>query len=106
MAIRWNTKAIRLVCITALACLGLTGCRRADYQEAIRLQEAKEYASAAAIYSELGEYKDAGERLAECEAAIDAIKAFEAAAASQEKQNALDAAISEAGSLISGEKSH
>lgn len=79
------------LCMVLLICLGLTGCSSIDYMHAIKLEKSKEYSSAAAIYEELGEYKDAKEHLEYCNIAKSA----------EDKNAELDKAISAAEALIS-----
>lgn len=94
-------KKIVLYCFTVLICLGLTGCKSTDYNDAIKLEEAKDYSSAATIYEELGEYKDSKEHLEYCNNMIDVIEKYNVAKTMAEEKNAeLDNAISAAEALI------
>lgn len=94
-------KKISLFCFTFFICLGLTGCKSADYNDAIKLEEAKDYSSAATIYEELGEYKDSKEHLEQCNNMIDAIEKYNVARTAAEEKNAeLDNAIYVAETLI------
>lgn len=94
-------KKIILIFLALLMCLGLTGCKSADYNDAIKLEEAKDYSSAATIYEELGEYKDSKEHLEYCNNMIDVIEKYNVArTAAEEKNVELDNAISAAEALI------
>lgn len=94
-------KKFSLFCLTLFICLGLTGCKSTDYNDAIKLEKAKDYSSAATIYKELGEYKDAKEHLEYCNTMIDVIEKYNVAKTAAEKKNAeLDNAISVAEALI------
>lgn len=82
-------------------CFGLTGCKSTDYNEAIKLEEAEDYSSAATIYETLGEYKDSKEHLEYCNNMIDVIEKYNVARTSAEEKNLeLDNAISAAEALI------
>lgn len=90
-----------LVSLALLMCLGLTGCKSTDYNDALKLEESKDYSSAALIYEELGEYKDSKEHLEYCHTMINVIEEYNVARASAEEKNAeLDTAISHAEALI------
>ena len=94
-------KKILLFCFTLLMCLGLTGCKSTDYNDAIKLEEAKDYSAAAIIYEELGEYKDSKDHLEYCNNMIDVIEKYNVARTAAEGKNAeLDNAISAAEALI------
>ncbi len=94
-------KRILLMCLAALMCLGLAGCKIKDYNEALELEEAKDYSSAAIIYAELGEYKDSQEHLEYCNNMIEAINGYNVArTAAEEKNMELNNAISAAEALI------
>lgn len=81
--------------------LGMTGCRSADYSNAIKSEESRDYSVAAAIYEELGDYKDAKEHLEYCNAMIDAIEKYNVAKNAAEEKNAeLDNVVSAAEALI------
>lgn len=82
--------------------LSMTGCKSSDYNEALKLEEDKDYSSAAMIYEELGEYKDSREHLRNCNAMIDAIEKYNRVQNEiEEKNNELETAISAAEILIS-----
>ena len=88
-------------CFILSICLGLTGCKSTDYNNAIKSEEAKDYSLAATIYEELGEYKDSQEHLKYCNTMIDLIEQYNAARTAAEEKNAeLDNAISVADALI------
>ena len=90
-----------LVSLALLICLGLTGCKSTDYNDALKLEESKDYSSAALIYEELGEYKDSKEHLEYCHTMINVIEEYNVARAAAEEKNAeLDTAISHAEALI------
>ncbi len=92
---------ISLICLALLMCFGLIGCKSTDYNDAIKLEEAKDYSSAATIYEKLGEYKDSKEHLEYCNNMIDVIEKYNAARTAAEEKNAeLDSAISAAEALI------
>lgn len=94
-------KKISLFCFTYILCLGLTGCKSTDYNDAVKLETAKDYSSAAAIYEELGEYKDSKEHLEYCNNMINVIERYNVAKIAAEEKNAqLDNAISVAEALI------
>lgn len=95
-------KKILLVCLTVFMCLGIAGCKSTDYKDAVQLEEAKDYFSAAAIYEELGEYIDSKEHLKYCENMMDAIERYNVARAfAEEKNTELDNAVAAAQFLIS-----
>ena len=101
MEVNFMKKKILLISLTLLMCFGLTGCKSTDYNDAIKLEEAKDYSSAATIYEELGEYKDSKEHLEYCNNMIDVIEKYNVARTAAEKKNAeLDNAISVAETLI------
>lgn len=88
-------------CLITVICLGLTGCKNSDYKEAIKLQNTKDYASAVALYEELGEYKDSASRLTDCKTIISAIDEYnKAETLAEEKNTKLDEAITDAEALI------
>lgn len=94
-------KKILLSCLALLMCFGLTGCKSTDYNDAIKLEDAKDYFSAATIYEELGEYKDSKEHLKYCNNMIDVIENYNVVRTAAEEKNAeLDNAISAAEALI------
>ena len=94
-------KKILLICLALLMCFGLTGCKSMDYNDAIKLEEAKDYSSAAIFYEELGEYKDSKEHLEYCNNMMDVIEKYNVArTAAEEKNVELDNAISVAEALI------
>lgn len=98
-------KRIKIACVILVVGVGLTGCKSSDYNEALKLEENKDYSSAAVIYEELGEYKDAKEHLENCNVMIDAIEKYnEARSATEEKNNELEMTISAAETLISEKK--
>ncbi|MCM1233070.1 MAG: hypothetical protein NC489_23345 [Ruminococcus flavefaciens] len=89
------------ICLVLLICLGLSGCKSSSYSDAIKLEESKDYYSAATIYEELGEYKDSGEHLKYCNTMIDLIEKYNTAKVIVEEKNIeLDNAISAAETLI------
>ena len=55
-----------LICLAFL----LMGCNSTDYQKAVGLQEAGEYAQAASIFESLGDYEDSADRVLECKYSI------------------------------------
>ena len=94
-------KKFLLICLALLMCFGLSGCKSTDYNDAIKLEEAKDYSSAATIYEELGEYKDSKEHLEYCNNMMDVIEKYNAARTVAEEKNVeLDNAISAAEALI------
>ena len=94
-------KKLLSFCFILSICLGLTGCKSTDYNNAIKSEEAKDYSLAATIYEELGEYKDSQEHLKYCNTMIDLIEQYNAARTAAEEKNAeLDNAISVADALI------
>jgi hypothetical protein len=94
-------KKFLLICLALLMCFGLSGCKSTDYNDAIKLEEAKDYSSAATIYEELGEYKDSKEHLEYCNNMMDVIEQYNVARTAAEKKNVeLDNAISAAEALI------
>lgn len=98
-------KKILVACLVGVMCFGLSGCKSNDYKEAVTYQEAGEYASALTIYSSLGEYKDASDRGAECQAFITAIDNFNTAKDKADSANtSVDTEISKAETLIGGEE--
>lgn len=93
-------KKILLTYLALLMCFGLTGCKSTDYNDAIKLEAAKDYSSAATIYEALGEYKDSKEHLKYCNNMIDVIEKYNVARTSAEEKNVkLDNAISAAEAL-------
>lgn len=99
-------KKALLTCVILIAVsLGLTGCKSSDYNAALKLEEDKDYSSAAMIYEELGEYKDSRDHLENCNAMIEAIEKYNGAQIElEEKNNHLETAISAAETLISEKK--
>ncbi|WP_211751793.1 EbhA [Paenibacillus dakarensis] len=99
-------RSLTLVSLILIMCLGLTGCKSSDYNKAIKFEESKDYSSAAAIYEDLGDYKDSADRLKNCNTLISAIEKYDAAKKDVEKKNTeLETTISTAEALISkGEK--
>ena len=94
-------KKFLLICLALLMCFGLSGCKSTDQNDAIKLEEAKDYSSAATIYEELGEYKDSKEHLEYCNNMMDVIEQYNVARTAAEKKNVeLDNAISAAEALI------
>lgn len=94
-------KKFLLICLALLMCFGLSGCKSTDYNDAIKLEEAKDYSSAATIYEELGEYKDSKEHLEYCNNMMDVIEKYNVArTVAEEKTVELDNAISAAEALI------
>lgn len=92
---------VLLLCLLLTLLLGLTGCKGAGYKQAVAYQEEKDYASAAAIYQTLEDYKDSAQRLAQCNAMLAAIGEYQSAErAANEKNVQLAAAISAAEALI------
>lgn len=94
-------KKYRFICLALLICSGLTGCKSSDYKDAVRLEESKDYSSAAAIYEKLGEYKESKEHLEYCKAMIAVIEKYNGAKSVAESKNAeLDTAVSAAEALV------
>ncbi len=94
-------KRFFLGCIIVVLCLGLSGCKSSDYNNAVKLQDAGEYSSAVPIYAELGNYKDAASRRTDCETMIKAINDYDAAKNSVKNKNEeLDSTIADAEALI------
>ncbi len=90
-----------LVILAIVLCLSLTGCKGADYNEAVEFQEAGDYASALAIYETISDYKDSSERITQCENMIEAINNFNIAIDDLENRNTdLDRAVASAETLI------
>lgn len=58
-------------------CVMLSGCKGSDYKEALAYQESGDYASAIAIFEQLGEYKDASSKLEECRKIVSYNEALE-----------------------------
>ena len=101
MEVYFMKKKFLLICLALLMCFGLSGCKSTDYNDAIKLEEAKDYSSAATIYEELGEYKDSKEHLEYCNNMMDVIEKYNAARTVAEEKNVeLDNAISAAEALI------
>ncbi len=96
-------KIVSLIMIVVL-CLSLTGCKSNDYKTAVSMKDSRDYSGAAAAFAALGDYKNSAKLLAECNTMLAAIDTFEKAAAElEEKNNALDEAVSAAGSLVHSE---
>ena len=100
-------KVLSVIIMLSAVSVLLAGCKSSDYKNAVQLQEAGEY-EALDLYvsiSDYESYKDTADRVAECEAMIEAISAFENAKSSVEQKNAeLDLAISDAQSRITNEE--
>ena len=93
-----RTAAILLVAASCV--LMLAGCNATDYRNAKKLIESRDYTGAAEILTALGDYRDAGELLRECNDMIAAIDGFASAAQGlQEKNDELDRAIEEASAV-------
>lgn len=98
-------KRIAALFIVVIMCITLSSCKSIDYKRAVSLQEENDYSVALVLYEQLGDYEDAADRLAECSAMIEAIKAFDQAVkAINEKNSKLDKAISEASTLVQSEE--
>lgn len=94
-------KVTSLVCLIAALCLCLSGCKSADYEQAVAFQESGDYAAALSIYETLDGYKDSAERITACNAMIAAIEEYNSAVVyAEEKNTELDSAISDAEKLI------
>lgn len=94
-----------ILVLTVLAMLVcFTSCKSADYRNALALHDAADYEGAAAIFEQLGDYKDAAAKLAECKEMTAAITAFDAAAQTlAEKNEVLGEAIAAADALVRSE---
>lgn len=57
--------------IASSLCFILTGCKSSDYKKAVEQQNNGNYSEAIAVFSELGDYQDAPERLKECQNKLD-----------------------------------
>lgn len=97
-------KTLRLFVIFGVLVVTLTGCKSSDYNDAVKLQEAGDYAAALEIYEGIEDYrnyKDAAERVSDCKEMIKALDSFEIAKDTAEQKNSeLDTAISQAEELI------
>lgn len=68
-------KLVSLILVMAMV-LSLCACGKADdYEAAIALMEAENYEEAIAAFTELGDYEDSAQKLAECEDALSYAKA-------------------------------
>lgn len=94
----------RLMCVglVLIMSLSLTACKSNDYKDAVKLQEASEYVAALEVYKTIGDdYKDVSNRISECESYVTAINDFHRAVASVKSKNKdLDAAVSNADTLV------
>lgn len=97
-------KTLSVIIVAIVVSVLLSGCKSSDYKEAVKLQEAGEYEAALDLYVNIEgyeSYKDTADRVAECEAMIEAINNFENAKSVVEQKNIdLELAISDAQSLI------
>lgn len=97
-------KKIIFFLVVAVIAVSLTGCKSGDYNEAFKLQEARDYQAALELYEGIEDYenyKDTAERVDECKEMIEVINAFDFAKSSAEQKNSeLDVAISEAEALV------
>ena len=97
-------KALSIIILAAAITVLLAGCKSSDYKEAVEFQDAGDYQAALDLYMGIEDYenyKDTADRVAECQGMLEAISVFESAKSGIEQKNAdLDAAISEAQSLI------
>ena len=59
-------RGIGFLIFVAVLCVSLVGCKSSDYKKAVDFQNAEDYAAAAELFGQLGEYKDATDRLQEC----------------------------------------
>jgi hypothetical protein len=94
----------RLMCVglVLMMSLSLTACKSNDYKDASKLQEASDYEAALGVYKTIGaDYKDVSNRISECESYVAAINDLDTAVASVESKNTdLDAAVSNADTLV------
>lgn len=97
-------RVFTLTLISIIIAVSLTGCKSADYNEAVKLQEAGDYQAALDLFVSIDDYanyKDTADRVAECEGMIEAISTFDAAKSAAESKNLeLDSAISDAETLV------
>lgn len=97
-------KVAALFLLVGISCVLLTGCKSTDYKKGVEYQDAGDYASALDMYLGIDgyeSYKDTADRVATCQAMIDAINSFKTASDSAAAKNSeMDAAISEAETLI------
>ncbi len=97
-------KALSVIIVAFAVSVLLSGCKSSDYKEAVKMQEAGEYEAALDLYVNIANYesyKDTANRVAECEAMIEAINNFENAKSVVEQKNVdLELAISDAQSII------
>lgn len=92
---------ITAICLVAVIFLSFSGCKSDDYKQAMTLQLNGDYAAAAEIYSNLGDYKDSTAQLAVCNDMIATIAKYESTKESLDTKNVeLDAAIDDAGALV------
>lgn len=97
-------KRIVLIILVLTLSICLTACKSSDYKKAIELQGTGNYQAAADIFTQLADYEDSADHLAGCIAMMDAIDFFDNATVELENKNtALDEAISVANSLVQGE---
>lgn len=99
-----RSKAIIAVALAVLTCATLTGCKSSDYKKGIECQTAGDYAGALEWYRGIEDYenyKDAANRVNECEAMLEAIQAYSEAKSDLDRKNAdLASMIEEAEDLI------
>lgn len=96
-------RILSLLCLLLLT-LSLAGCKSDDYELAVILQDAEAYEEAMGIYTTLGDYEDAPERMAACQDALTRIAEEEAVEAAYDaaaldlmaRNEALTAAIESA----------
>ena len=94
-------KTIIAIVLLTVFCFCFTACKSGDYKTATELLAAKDYASAAAIFETLGDYKDSTDKLSECTEMISAIEKFNAALqALTEKNDVLNSEIDAANELV------
>lgn len=101
-------RVFTIVCLFVVICVCLTACKSGDYEKAVELQEAGDYAAALEIYTTLDGYKDSTERINYCNSMIAAIEAHNDAAklfgtaqtTLSQKNEKLDNAVSSAEALI------
>lgn len=97
-------RKILLCLLVSSIVLSLTACKSSDYNKAVALQEAGDYQAALEIYEGIDDYenyKDTADRVADCNAMMSAISAFdEAVSYAEQKNSELDTAISDAESLV------
>lgn len=102
-------KILSIICLFVLTAFLLAGCKSGDYDKGVKLQEEGKYEEAVSAFEGIDDYenyKDTSDKIKECKAMIAAIDKYDEAKISVEQKNsALDSAVSDAEKLIQkGEK--